>query len=154
MPKTQKKQREYYSGKKKSHTLKGQIVIDKEERIICVHTAKGTTHDFRLFQESNLPLMPCTCAYVDLGYLGIAKEHSHCQIPYKASKLHPLSDEQKKKNRQKARARICVEHVNAKIKTFQILTQKYRNRRKRFNLRFNLICGLINFDRGFAVEYK
>jgi hypothetical protein len=23
-----------------------------------------------------------------------------------------------------------------------------------FNLRFNLICGLINFDRGFAVEYK
>ena len=129
-------------------------MIDKEERIICVHTAKGTTHDFRLFQESNLPLMPCTCAYVDLGYLGIAKEHSHCQIPHKASKLHPLTEEQKEENRQKASARICVEHENAKIKTFQMLTQKYRNRRKRFNLRFNLICGLINFDRGFAVEYK
>ena len=119
-----------------------------------MHTAKGTTHDFKLFQESNLPLMPNTCAYVDLGYLGIAKEHSYCQIPHKASKLHPLSDEQKEQNRQKASARICVEHVNAKIKTFQIFTQKYRNRRKRFNLRFNLICGLINFDRGFKVEVR
>jgi len=46
---------------------------------------------------------------------------------------------------------IYVEHVNAKIKTFQIRTQKYRNRRKQFNLRFNLICGLINFDHGFQV---
>ncbi|QIR75622.1 transposase family protein [Sulfurospirillum diekertiae] len=70
MSKTQKKQREYYSGKQKRHTLKGQIVIDKEERIMCVHTAKGTTHDFRLFQESNLPLMPKTCVYVDLGISG------------------------------------------------------------------------------------
>jgi len=42
-----------------------------------------------------------------------------------------------------------VEHVNAKIKTFQILIQKNCNRRKRYNLRFNLICKLINFDIGF-----
>jgi hypothetical protein len=126
-------------------------VIDKEERIICVDTAKGTTHDFKLFKQSRLPLKANTCAFVDLGYLGIAKIHANCAIPYKASKLHPLNNEQKEDNRQKASARICVEHVNAKIKTFQILTQKYRNRRKRFNLRFNLICGLINFDRGFRV---
>lgn len=90
--------------------------------------------------------------HVDLGYLGIAKNHSNCEIPHKASKLHPLTDEQKQENKMKASARICVEHVNAKIKTFQILTQKYRNRRKRFNLRFSLICALIHFDRGFQVE--
>jgi hypothetical protein len=76
--------------------------------------------------------------YVDLGYLGIAKTHANCAILHKASKLYPLSDEEKEENGQKASARICVEHVYAKIKTFQILTQKYRNRRKRFNLRFNL----------------
>ena len=96
--------------------------------------------------------MPNTCIYVDLGYLGIKKQHENIQIPTKSSKLHQLTDEQKTGNKVKATARICVEHVNAKIKTFQILTQKYRNLRKRFNLRFNLICGLINFDRGFKAR--
>ncbi|WNZ00430.1 putative transposase for insertion sequence element IS702 (plasmid) [Sulfurospirillum sp. 'SP'] len=47
--------------------------------------------------------------------------------------------------------RIAVEHVNARIKTFKILGEKYRNRRKRFGLRFNLICALVNFDRGFRI---
>lgn len=129
-------------------------MIDKNERIICTATSKGTVHDFKLFQHSKLPMKPDTCAYVDLGYLGIVNNHKNCEIPYKASKLHPLTQEQKDKNREKASARICVEHVNAKIKTFQILTQKYRNRRKRFNLRFNLICGLVNFDRGFQVGVR
>lgn len=84
-----------------------------------------------------------------MGYLGIKKIHDNIEIPTKSSKLHPLTDEQKQENMVKATARICVEHVNAKLKVFQILTQRYRNRRKRFNLRFNLICGLVNFDRGF-----
>ncbi len=126
-------------------------MIDKYEHIICAATAKGTMHDFKLFKESKLPIKPETCVYVDLGYLGITKEHNNCKIPYKASKLHPLNDKQKSENRNKASDRIYVEHVNAKIKTFQIFTQKYRNRRKQFNLRFNLICGLINFDHGFQV---
>lgn len=99
-------------------------------------------------------MKPQMCTYVDLGYLGIKKLPSNIQIPHKASKLRPLNAEQKCENVEKASARICVEHFNAKIKTFQILTQKYRNRRKRFNLRFNLICGLINFDRGFEVPVK
>jgi len=96
-------------------------------------------------------MIKTTCAKVDLGYLGIKKLHANSEIPVKASKLKPLTDEQKKENQKKASTRITVEHVNAKIKTFQILSQKYRNRRKRYNLRFNLICGLINFDRGFAI---
>lgn len=127
-------------------------MIDKSERIICAHTAKGTVHDFTLFKKSRLPLKPTTCASVDLGYLGIKKLHANSEIPYKASKLRPLCASQKLYNRLLASARISVEHVNAKIKAFQIFSQKYRNRRKRFNLRFNLICGLINFDRGFEVE--
>ncbi|MBD3797509.1 MAG: hypothetical protein IE887_07175 [Campylobacterales bacterium] len=66
--------------------------------------------------------------------------------------MHPLTKKDKRANRAKASARISVEHINAKIKTFKILGQKYRNRRKRFGLRFNLICALINSDRGFGVK--
>ena len=126
-------------------------MIDKYERIICVHTAKGTDHDFNLFKQSRLPIKTDTCVHVDLGYLGIKHIHGNIEIPHKASKNNPLTEEQKQENKRKASARICVEHVNAKLKVFQILTQKYRNRRKRFNLRFNLICGLVNSDRGFEV---
>ena len=129
-------------------------MIDKNERILCIHTAKGTIHDFKLFKQSKLPIQYTTTALVDLGYLGITKIHQNSKLPYKSSKLHPLTVEQKEENRLQASARICVEHVNAKIKAFQIFTQKYRNRRKRFNLRFNLICGLINFDRGFGVTIE
>jgi hypothetical protein len=84
---------------------------------------------------------------VDLGYLGIEKFHKNSVIPKKKSKNYMLTDDDKKENRAKASKRIFVEHINAKIKTFQILKQAYRNRRKRYNLRVNLICGLINFDR-------
>ncbi|HEV2601212.1 MAG TPA: IS5/IS1182 family transposase, partial [Candidatus Babeliales bacterium] len=32
------------------------------------------------------------------------------------------------------------------IKRFKIVSDKYRNRRKRFGLRFNLIAGICNFE--------
>ena len=89
---------------------------------------------------------------VDLGYIGIQKFHSNIEIPKKNSKLHKLTKDDKLDNQLKASKRIYIEHINAKIKTFQILKYKYRNRRKRYNLRVNLICGLINFDRNIMLE--
>jgi hypothetical protein len=89
---------------------------------------------------------------VDLGYMDIKKLHENSEIPKKNSKNYKLTDSDKKENQTKASKRIFVEHINAKIKTFQILKQAYRNRRKRYNLRVNLICGLINFDRGMMVD--
>ncbi|HHD75918.1 MAG TPA: IS5/IS1182 family transposase, partial [Campylobacterales bacterium] len=65
------------------------------------------------------------------------------------TKLNPLSIQDKLENKKKSSKRIPIEHINAKIKTFKIVAQKYRNRRRRFGLRFNLICALINWDRGF-----
>ena len=67
-------------------------------------------------------------------------------------KLNTLSKEDKLENRKKSSKRIPIEHINAKIETFKIVAQKYRNRRKRFGLRFNLICALINWDRNFNLK--
>ena len=88
---------------------------------------------------------------VDTGYLGIMKFHENSEMPKKKTKLNPLSKEDKAENKKKSSKRIPIEHINAKIKAFKIVAHKYRNRRKRFGLRFNLICALINFDRGFQV---
>ncbi|MGL6083317.1 MAG: IS5/IS1182 family transposase, partial [Gammaproteobacteria bacterium] len=35
--------------------------------------------------------------------------------------------------------------INGKLKYFRILTERYRNRRKRFGLRMNLIVGMVNW---------
>ena len=115
--------------------------------IICVNTTNGKEHDFSLFKNSKLAIKENIQVKVDLGYQGIQKFHLNSEIPKKSSKNYKLTDEDKKENQEKASKRIFVEHINAKIKTFQILKQKYRNRRKRYNLRINLICGLINFTR-------
>src|SRR4029077_5495417 len=64
----QKKQRRYYSGKKKRHTLKTQLVVEKStRRILCIAHEKGRRHDFRLFKRSKVRLHPETKAVVDSG---------------------------------------------------------------------------------------
>ncbi len=116
-----------------------------------MNTTNGKEHDFSLFKKSKLAIKEEIESKVDLGYIGIEKFHKNSEIPKKNSKNYKLTDKDKKENQAKASKRIFVEHINAKIKTFQILKQKYRNRRKRYHLRVNLICGLINFDRGMNV---
>jgi hypothetical protein len=109
----------------------------------------SNTHDFRLFKQSRLPIKKETLVCVDTGYLGIKNIHQNIEMPKKKTKLNPLSREDKLDNKKKSSKRIPIEHINAKIKTFKIFAQKYRNRRKRFGLRFNLICALINWDKSF-----
>jgi hypothetical protein len=128
-------------------------VIDGNQRIICTTLSMNNVHDFKLFKQSRLPIKKETNIKVDTGYLGLSALHANTDIPKKKSKFHPLTKEDKVANKLKASARITVEHVNAKIKTFKILGEKYRNRRKRFGLRFNLICSLINSDRKFGINH-
>jgi hypothetical protein len=58
-----------------------------------------------------------------------------------------LTAEQKAANRELARQRISCEHVIGRLKVFRILSDRYRNRRKRFKLRFNLISAIYNLER-------
>jgi len=82
----------------------------------------------------------------DAGYQGLADLHENCQTPFKKSKYHPLTQKEKQKNRALARKRILIEHIFRKLKVFRILSERYRNRRMRFSLRFNLIAALYNFE--------
>lgn len=82
----------------------------------------------------------------DSGYQGLAKEHENCQTPTKKPKGGELSKEQRRENQELARERIVVENVIRHLKIFRIVSERYRNRRRRFGLRFNLIAGLYNFE--------
>jgi hypothetical protein len=67
-------------------------------------------------------------------------------MPKKSSKKHPLTKEDKVNNRELARERVLCENVIGRVKRFKIVTDRYRNRRKRFGLRFNLIAGIYNYE--------
>lgn len=109
-------------------------------------TEKGRIHDFELFKKSRVHLHPQVPLKADLGYLGIKKLHTASAVPHRHNPRKPLTPEQKAYNRQLSSERVEVEHVIRKLKIFRILSERYRNRRKRFGLRVNLIAGIINYE--------
>ena len=115
-------------------------------QIIATAFANGSTHDFGLFRESKIVMAHQVLCLADAGYQGLADLHTNSRTPKKRSKHHPLTVEQKAANRELARQRIYVEHVIRKVKIFRILSERYRNRRRRFGLRFNLIASLYNLE--------
>ena len=78
------------------------------------------------------------------SYQGLADYHANCEVPFKKGKNRPLTAEEKAFNRRLARERIVIEHVNREIKTFKIMSERYRNRRRRHKLRMTLLCALRN----------
>jgi hypothetical protein len=115
--------------------------------VICTCFGNGKRHDFRLFKESKTHIREETQAEADTGYQGIEKLHANSVLPKKRTKKVPLTKDEKRKNRQISRQRVTNEHGIGFIKRFRILAERYRNRRKRFGLRLNLIAGICNFDR-------
>jgi len=99
-----------------------------------------------LFKESGVHIHPQIKSLTDTGYQGITKLHSNAELPKKKTKKHPLSKEDKQKNRKLSSERVLNENVIGMIKRFKIIADRYRNRRKRFGLRFNLIAGIYNFE--------
>ena len=91
-------------------------------------------------------LYPTSCLQVDKGYQGLQHLHANSCLPHKHRKDKPLSKEQKQQNRTLAAQRVVVEHAIRKLKVFRILSERYRNRRKRFGLRVSLIAGLLNYE--------
>ncbi|MDZ8259883.1 IS5 family transposase [Nostoc sp. ChiQUE01b] len=142
-----KKQKKFYSGKKKQHTLKSQVVVDQANgQIICTAHGKGREHDFRIFKNSKVRLRENIEYLGDKGYQGIQKLHANSRISKKKPRGGTLTCEDKKSNQELASIRVLGEHVNRKLKIFKILSLTYRNRRKRFSLRFNLIAALYNYE--------
>ena len=143
----QKKQKRHYSGKKKRHTQKAQVLVaGKTAQIIATAFGKGSVHDFSLFKTSKTQIFAEIECLADTGYQGLMNLHANSQTPKKKSKYHPLTAEEKAANRALSSKRMLVENVIGRLKVFRILSERYRNRRKRFNLRFNLIAGIHNYE--------
>lgn len=113
-------------------------------RIIDTRFAKGARHDFSLYKHSKAALPKEAECLADSGYQGLADLHEKARTPIKKPKGGELTAEQKQFNKELARERVVIEHIIRHLKIFRIVAGKYRNRRRRFMLRMNLIAGLYN----------
>ena len=122
------------------------IVDKKSAQVICTAFSNGKRHDFRVFKESRVRFQKETQVVTDTGYQGLQKLHSNSALPKKKRKHHPLTKEEKNRNKELSSLRVLNENVIGRLKRFKIISDRYRNRRKRFGLRFNLISGIYNFE--------
>ena len=124
------------------------MVVDLNTLLILfIVQAVGSVHDFTLYKESvGCAVSPEVKIKTDSGYQGIADYHANSEVPFKKSKNRPLTLEEKAFNRRLARERIAIEHINREIKIFRIMSDRYRNRRRRHGLRMNLICAIRNSE--------
>lgn len=99
-----------------------------------------------MYKESQALLKATTTLIGDTGYQGINKRRTHATIPRKKKRGTELSRDDKRFNHELSSERIEVEHVIGCIKRFRIVADRYRNRRKRFGLRFKLIAGIYNYE--------
>jgi hypothetical protein len=133
--------------------LKSQVIVDlKTKQIICTAHGKERQHDFKLLKTSQVKMIGTTVCLADKGYQGIKKLHPNSQIPIKKPRGGQLSAQSKQQNRDLARRRVVGENVHRCLKIFKIVSQRYRNRRTRFELRFNLIAGFYNYERSLAAH--
>lgn len=120
--------------------------MTEEGEILHLDIQIDYCHDMKLFRKSRRDLSKAREILADSGYQGLMKLYSQAKTPIKSSKLHPLTDEDKAYNRALSSRRIKVENVFVKVKVFKIFSTTYRNRKRRFGLRMNLVAGIINFE--------
>ncbi len=148
-PKDSKKRKKSYSGKKKATTIKTGIVIEGNGQILSISKShRGRMHDFRIRKQEKL-LAKDSIKYADSGYQGWQKLQKNVVIPYKKHRKKPLTEEQKEHNRKLASFRMRVENKIREIKIFKIMSNVYRNFQKKYNMRFNIIAGIVNLRHSF-----
>jgi transposase len=144
-----RKQRCWYSGKKKGHRIKTEIIVTAKGRIVSrSNPSTGRTSDITVRRRgSKLP--KGSHVYADSGYQGLQDDHPDVDIPYKKSKYHPLTKDEKEYNHGLSRFRVRVEHAFAKLKSFRMLSERYRYPKATYATKFAIIAGIVNLISGF-----
>ena len=145
-----RRQKRFYSGKKKRHTLKSQVAVDEESvRIVDVApSAPGPTADIQLLRGSQLlQRLPQGVGGIgDLAYVGIAELHPNGlgAAPRRKPRGQKRSLADRRYNRALARRRIGVEHGIGRLRRFQALAQTDRHFRRGHTARVRAVAGLVN----------
>lgn len=148
-PKDDTVQKSHYSGKKKRHTLKTELIVTKRGRTAAVSPSHpGGRHDITVRRAG--PKLPKGArAYGDSAYQGYDKEHAAIDYPYKKPKGGELTGEEKDYNKGLSRFRVRVEHKIGQVKRFRIVSGVFRNPRRTHFTKIAIIAGIVNMEAGF-----
>lgn len=145
-----KRQRRYYSGKKKRHTLKSQVVVDEQSgKIVDVaESVPGPMADLKVLKRSKfLKRLPKGVgAMADLAYVGIADLHPEGlgATPRRKPRGKERPPADRRYNKAFARRRIIVEHGICRLRCFEALAQRDRHHRRQHTARVRAVAGLVN----------
>ena len=144
-PSQEPQQRQRYSGKKKRHTLKTQVVADRNGELLELDAGhRGPASDKRLYEQSGVRERYARADQrADRGYPGCAG----VQVPHKKPKGGTLTDEQRAANHVLASERVPVEHAIRRIKAFKIMRGDYRLATGLFPCVAATVAGLIHVIR-------
>ena len=98
-PEDKNKRKMYYSGKKKRHTVKNQLTVNKDGYILHKATHKEwRRHDYDVYKK-NHPVTPKQVLNVhDLGYLGVKmiSQNNYRHLPHKKNRNQNIYPKKKK----------------------------------------------------------
>jgi hypothetical protein len=144
------RQKRYYSGKKRRHTLKSQLAVDEATGKVAdvPPSVPGPTADLRLLKRSKVlgKVKRGVTVVGDLAYLGADKLKAGvaCVTPRRKPRGKPRSRADRRYNREVSRRRIRVEHTIRRVRVFQSVTQVNRHGRTRHEDRVRAVAGLVN----------
>lgn len=150
-PEKKTKRSKYHSGKKKTFTIKTQIIVNGQGLFADISPSiPGRTHDYKLFKASDLPraIPKDVPLYLDSGYQGVHKDFPNLPaiIPFKRNRSgKELTRSQKIFNTKQRKTRVPVEHAISKIKKYKVLADTYRNSLQNYNSVFKCVCNIVNF---------
>jgi len=144
-------QKEYYSGKKKCHTVKNILVIDTHCKIrLLTHTCEGKKHDKKAADEAGYSFPEGSALYQDTGFQGFTLAGVTILQPKKKPRGKELTLEEKEDNRLISKIRVRIEHAIGGVKRYRIVKDKIRNWKQGFRDKvMETCCGLHNFRLNF-----
>ena len=150
-PSIDDKQKKVYSGKKKEHTLKTQIITDQKGEILEINAGHdGPKADIKIYKEKKVGKPIEGKDFLgDKAYQ--SRDHPEIKTPHKKPKGGELSEKQKEENKLLSSLRIKVEHAIRRVKGFGILRKDYRLARGLFPMTVSAVVGLIQFSQIVAL---
>jgi hypothetical protein len=146
-PKDPEVQETFYSGKKKRHTVKNNVLVNaKGEIVLLTPTCEGKKHDKKIADEAAFALPDGSLLYQDTGFQGFALEGTTIFQPKKKPRGGELTTDEKAQNRLISRIRVRVEHAIDGVKRYRIVKDQLRNWKADFRDKvMETCCGLHNF---------
>ena len=148
-PSQPEEQKQYYSGKKKEHTIKSQFVgLPEAQDIVDVEVGlPGPTADINIFRNQQKEFHPQQGFAGDKAY----QEGKNIKTPHKKKRNQELSESQKQENKVFSSNRIYIEHLIRLVKIFHIISQRYRLKNDVYNEIILTVCGLVRLRIGSLV---